>query len=1183
MNNSQKDTDLYNIDNYTDTELYELLDLNSPTDRELEAKIIFFINKYETINNDKTNTIVSQNAKKMTDFFEAIYRRFFETEEDEEEAGIEGFTAGGIQNALNSQTDICFNAIQSYGTSLQSTKDNSALSNTIGSQLASQTDPKSAVTNNAVIAEQNIGYTRNFEYSKSYSNPLLKETITRIISIDSQFRDQSTYSYSTDYTFNLSDTLQDVVSLKLYSIQIPYNWWTINKSFGSNFFYIKGNSPGIIGYDYQIAIHSGTYAEPTDLITAIQFAIANVKSTYTDVSFGTTGITISKYGPDSLANIVIDITNLYNETYYYLDWGYWTNPNNSSNRLNSIPGFLGFNYQGNNQEYIPNSIYSISIANSTLNDTDLFTIDSSNNYFNIYLYNGTNNISYNNSSQILFTIPIILGLANGTYTRPQILTAVNTTLQSTIATDPAISNNPIYTGTILSTTLSNLSLVPDPTSPSSRSLYKLTIQINRFANPYCSVSNMKMAIEFPHETSNPVWVQNNNAQNNIGCFYFQSTINELNNIVSESQSLITNYQITDSPYIVFKCTKPDYNIGANDITVTLANGNYTLNQYIAALNTAFKNTTYISTSSVTNQTTNSNIEFDITINKRFDQTMYKIDLTNCYLHTDMHYNTFYSAADLSINSVLDSSFSFQSGGYNITSANNTFYVFPDSNQGNQASPGYEVRIPVPTGTNYADSYSLQLAINSAFTNTLPTIPSITAYDDSGGTFIFGTQTQSNHLANSTITIKTDTDTAYLDCTLNFTVNNTLTQADFSANFFDPSANGIWLNTNWYTDFALLYPSYDLGITNNTTTNIATITGDKAVRSNEITINSTNKTFYFRARPNIDGISTSTGETDISFTIPIGTYTKEQLFTIMNTSFMNNPITTGTVISTISIGENTSYTQIHFNINKVYTAEDYSLVFYDIYSFVYCNVGVTGTSSKRNITKDSTLGWILGFRSGTIYDLSDPATIDSRYPDNIPTPANSAFTGTIYNGKIATLTGDTTVNTNLYNYFLLVLNDYTQNHLNDGLVTLITKDTSIPLPSYAERSTYVCDPVTGKLTIPSSITNTNNSGNSLTQKQLYSANSILQNQQNETNLFSNGPFIQDVFAVIPMKVNGYSLGQVFVEYGGTLQQQERTYFGPVNIHRMSVQLITDRGDVLDLNGANWSFGLVCQQLYHPPKS
>jgi hypothetical protein len=64
----------------------------------------------------------------------------------------------------------------------------------------------------------------------------------------------------------------------------------------------------------------------------------------------------------------------------------------------------------------------------------------------------------------------------------------------------------------------------------------------------------------------------------------------------------------------------------------------------------------------------------------------------------------------------------------------------------------------------------------------------------------------------------------------------------------------------------------------------------------------------------------------------------------------------------------------------------------------------------------------------------------------------------------------------------------------------------------------------------------------------------------------------------MKVSGLTNGASYIEFGGTLQNQDRLYFGPVNIYKMSVQLINDRGNIVDLNGANWSFSLVCEQLY-----
>jgi len=81
-----------------------------------------------------------------------------------------------------------------------------------------------------------------------------------------------------------------------------------------------------------------------------------------------------------------------------------------------------------------------------------------------------------------------------------------------------------------------------------------------------------------------------------------------------------------------------------------------------------------------------------------------------------------------------------------------------------------------------------------------------------------------------------------------------------------------------------------------------------------------------------------------------------------------------------------------------------------------------------------------------------------------------------------------------------------------------------------------------------------------------------------NSFGTGPFEKDVFGLIPLKLSGLRNGESYVEFAGTLQNQERSYFGPVNIKRMTVKLKTDRGNVLDLNGSNWSFSLVCEQLY-----
>lgn len=208
---------------------------------------------------------------------------------------------------------------------------------------------------------------------------------------------------------------------------------------------------------------------------------------------------------------------------------------------------------------------------------------------------------------------------------------------------------------------------------------------------------------------------------------------------------------------------------------------------------------------------------------------------------------------------------------------------------------------------------------------------------------------------------------------------------------------------------------------------------------------------------------------------------------------------------------------------------------------------------------------MGFRSNTEYFL----TISK---NNLLVSNNLNYDLTT---NIVSITSDTSININLYNYLLIVLDDYCQNHLNDGLVTVTKTDYDIPLPSYANRTTYQCDS-SGQLFVVN---------DKLTSKQTYSANQILlsKNVNHKNSIHSSGPFTRDIFAIIPIKTAGLSIGQTFVDFSGALQNQERTYFGPANIRKITVRLLNDKGNTLDLNNANWSFSFIAEQLYNPPRN
>ena len=66
--------------------------------------------------------------------------------------------------------------------------------------------------------------------------------------------------------------------------------------------------------------------------------------------------------------------------------------------------------------------------------------------------------------------------------------------------------------------------------------------------------------------------------------------------------------------------------------------------------------------------------------------------------------------------------------------------------------------------------------------------------------------------------------------------------------------------------------------------------------------------------------------------------------------------------------------------------------------------------------------------------------------------------------------------------------------------------------------------------------------------------------------------------IPLKISGMLPGDSLIEFSGPIQINERNYFGPVDIDKMRVQLLDDKGNVVNLNGMDWSFSIITEHLY-----
>ena len=89
---------------------------------------------------------------------------------------------------------------------------------------------------------------------------------------------------------------------------------------------------------------------------------------------------------------------------------------------------------------------------------------------------------------------------------------------------------------------------------------------------------------------------------------------------------------------------------------------------------------------------------------------------------------------------------------------------------------------------------------------------------------------------------------------------------------------------------------------------------------------------------------------------------------------------------------------------------------------------------------------------------------------------------------------------------------------------------------------------------------------------------MKNREKNTSYRSKAPTSADTFALIPIKRSGLNIGDIYVDFSGSLQDNKRIYFGPVDIDRMRIRLLDDRGFVVDLHGVDWCITLISENLY-----
>ena len=340
-------------------------------------------------------------------------------------------------------------------------------------------------------------------------------------------------------------------------------------------------------------------------------------------------------------------------------------------------------------------------------------------------------------------------------------------------------------------------------------------------------------------------------------------------------------------------------------------------------------------------------------------------------------------------------------------------------------------------------------------------------------------------------------------------------------------------------------------------------------------------------------------------IPPGNYTSEEFVKALRTSILNAGFTEGSepfVIYNI----NTAKIQLNFDqaidpngnvitgiiggsLNGFDDGKNPYFTFFDFSGEKVCKQNCF----SQNFAFNNSLGWLMGFRAPI-----EP--ILSYTEDNDGEIISQGNTGL----AVLDLIGP--------KYFIVVLDDFNQNHINNGLITITeipnivklpsyynpttpkncTIDTEIPLnqianltqlnPQTALASGY--NPLSNGLIekVDISYKKTQQvyptAPRTLTQAQIYTINEIIKNREKNTSYRGKAPTASDTFAILPLKLGSMKTGELYSEFGGTLQENKRIYFGPVDIDRMHLKLLDDKGFVVDLHGGEWCLTIISENLY-----
>jgi hypothetical protein len=117
-------------------------------------------------------------------------------------------------------------------------------------------------------------YSNPSEFFPGTMNPLNTRVITKCLNIDTRFRENLYSTQSSDFTIQLPNKFNKVVSMQLSSLEFPVSFYGISSAFGNNYLYVGATynsfdvSGAILTTEQVFTIPDGNY-NATDLVNLV--------------------------------------------------------------------------------------------------------------------------------------------------------------------------------------------------------------------------------------------------------------------------------------------------------------------------------------------------------------------------------------------------------------------------------------------------------------------------------------------------------------------------------------------------------------------------------------------------------------------------------------------------------------------------------------------------------------------------------------------------------------------------------------------------------------------------------------------------------------------------------------------------------------------------------------------------